>query len=654
MSGPGFPSLFSPFRVKGLTLKNRLFVPGHMTMLAEGGVPNEDLAAYYAARAEGGAAMVTVEAAAVHATARRGGKVISAADDACIPGYRRIVEVCRPAACAVFGQLFHPGRETTRGSDGSLLAAYAPSSVPNERFKVMPAAMSTALIAEVVAGYGAAAARLEEAGLDGVEIVANMGYLPAQFLNPRVNRREDGYGGDLDGRLRFLKEALAAIRARCGPGLIVGLRLSGDEMTHDGLVAEEVLAVCRALDGEGVVDYLNVIGGSSAGIDGAIHIAPPMVIANAYLAPLAAAVKAAVACPVFVAGRINQAQEAERVIAAGQADLCGMTRALISDPQLPAKAAAGRSDDIRACIACNQACIGHEQQGFPISCIQRPESGRERPYGRLRLAAGSRRVMVVGGGPAGMKAAAVAAARGHVVSLYEQELHLGGQALLAQRLPGRAEFGGLVTNLARELELAQVTVLRNCRVDAERIRNEAPETVIVASGARPYRPAIAGDGSLPTFDAWQVIRDEVRPGPSVVIADWRCDWVGLGLAEKLARDGARVRLCVAGTVPGESLQPYVRDHWMGVIHGLGVEVLTYLRLYGCDEDEVYLQHVASGAPVVLERVDALVLALGHSPVTELAGVLADFPGAVRWIGDCLAPRTAEEAVLEGLVAGTEM
>jgi pyruvate/2-oxoglutarate dehydrogenase complex dihydrolipoamide dehydrogenase (E3) component len=321
---------------------------------------------------------------------------------------------------------------------------------------------------------------------------------------------------------------------------------------------------------------------------------------------------------------------------------------------MPNKAMRGALEDIRACIACNQACIGHFHKGFPISCIQNPVSGRELRFGTLARAARSKKVMVVGGGPAGMKAAAVAAERGHHVTLFEAERRLGGQALLAQMLPGRAEFGGIVTNLQRELELAGVQVHRGARVDRAKILAEAPEVVLIATGAIPYRPEFPQEGALQIVDAWAVLRGEVTVGQSVVVIDWRADWIGIGIAEHLAQQGRTVRLAVGGIAAGESLPLYVRDQAAGSLHKLGIRVLTYMRLYGSDSDSVYLQHISSGEAVVIEKVDTLVLCTGHTPVDELSDVLEEMAIESHVIGDAAAPRTAEEAVYEGLKVAAEI
>ena len=259
--------------------------------------------------------------------------------------------------------------------------------------------------------------------------------------------------------------------------------------------------------------------------------------------------------------------------------------------------------------------------------------------------------MVVGGGPGGMKAAAVAAERGHRVTLYEVGRRLGGQVHLAERLPGRAEFGGVTTNLTGEVERAGVQVVTGVRVDPGLVTRERPDVVIVATGATPRRPPMELTGDPVVLDAWQVLEGAAVPDGRLVVADWRCDWIGLGLAELLAERGHRVTLGVDGYHPGQRIQQYVRDAMTAAVTRAGVEIIPLVRLFGYDGGAVFFQHVLTGDAVIVEDVAGLVLAQGHDPVDDLLTSLeapGAFEGEVHGIGDCLAPRTVEEAVLEGL------
>lgn len=644
-----FTHLFSPSDIGSVTIKNRIVSTGHDTTLIHKGMVTEDLIAYQQARAAGGAGLIVTQVAGVHETARYTSHILMAVSDEVIEGYTKLTTACHKHGAKVFAQLFHPGREIMEGQDGTVPVAYAPSLSPSERFHTIPRALSIKMIAEIVQGYGQAAARLKSAGADGVEIVASHGYLPAQFLSASVNRREDAYGGNEESRRRFLEEVLASVRAATGPGFPIGLRISGDEHDPEAMGIETSLRTIEAV--QETIDYVSVVAGSSASLGGATHIVPPMAMENAYVAPFAATVKSKVSIPVMVTGRINQPQIAEQVLSTAQADFCGMTRALICDPEMPNKANS-EPDDIRACIGCNQACIGHFHKGYPISCIQHPETGRELTYGKPDKVNIPKRIIVIGGGPAGLKAAAVAAERGHVVELFEASSRLGGQALLAQLVPGRSEFGGIVTNLTHEAERAGAKLSTGVKVDRDFILQAKPDAVIVATGAKPRWPkGTEIDESVHVVDAWQVLKGEANIGSSVLIADWKSDWIGLGLAQKLAEDGCRVRLAVNGLHAGETIPFYVRDMAVGKVQSLGVEIIPYTRLYGADSNTVYLQHTANQEAIVFEDVDTLVLSQGHEPVDNLIEQLEGFVGEVLAAGDCLAARTAEEAVLEGLKAG---
>ncbi|HCU90857.1 MAG TPA: hypothetical protein DGR97_12980 [Gammaproteobacteria bacterium] len=312
-----------------------------------------------------------------------------------------------------------------------------------------------------------------------------------------------------------------------------------------------------------------------------------------------------------------------------------------------------RADDIRVCIACNQACIGHYALGAPISCIQFPESGRELEYGNRVTVDSSREVLVVGGGPAGLKAAAVAAERGHQVTLYEKSKRLGGQVLLAQLLPERSEFGGIITNLEHEARTAGVDIKLGSEITTDALRASEADVIVIASGATPHIPDIEITDSANVVTAWEVINDEAECGSRIVVADWRGDWVGIGLARKLIKAGHQVRLATVANCAGFNMQFYTRDPMIAEIDQLGVQFTHYARLAGADEGTAYFVH-ASGGHMMDFECDTLVLAYGHDSEMDLFNSLEDSRTEVHVIGDALSPRTAEEAVLEGLKVGSKI
>ena len=653
MTNP-FPRLFSEIRLGPVTARNRIVSSGHDTVMAVDGKVTDQLVAYQEARARGGVGLIVAQVAGIHQSAKYTGSVLMADDDSCIPGLSRLADAVHRHGALLFQQLFHDGREMMDSGEGMLPVALSASAVPNERFHIMPRAMTADQVREMIGCYASAAERMRTAGHDGVEVVASHGYLPAQFLNQRTNRRDDEYGGSLANRMRFLREVLAAVRRAVGAGLAVGLRMSIGEEADDGMTQEEGLEVLAAMRGEGLFDYVSVVAGTSATIAGSDHIVPPMTMVSGYTVPLARRVKDVVDVPVMVAGRINQPQDAERYLSAGDVDAVVMTRALICDPEMPAKAHHGAVDDIRACIGCNQSCIGHFHLGYPISCIQHPETGRELTYGVRIRATRSRRIVVVGGGPGGMKAAAVAAERGHQVTLLEAAAQLGGQVLLAQQLPGRAEFGGAVSNLRREMECAGVEIRLRTPGSVDLIQSLQPDAVVLATGATPRRASLEVLGEPVVLDAWEVLRGAEVARGRVVVADWRCDWIGLGVAILMAERGNSVTLAVSGYHAGQRIQQYVRDEMIKHALRRDVEIIPLVRPYGADTDTVYLQHVLTGEPVIVEAVSALVMSQGHESVNDLEQGLRSSGTAVHMVGDCLAPRTVEEAVFEGLKVGTAL
>lgn len=646
-----FPRLFEPIEVGQLTLKNRLFSAGYALTMSDQHHVTDQMVAYYDARARGGIALMISQAIAVHhESGFYTAKMLHVDGDEYIEGLARLAEVCHQNDCLIFGQLFHVGCEGHASADGGPAQAFGPSPRATEMYHSWSQEMSPELIEEVITAYGAGAARFQRAGFDGAELLASHGYLPAQFLNPNINLREDEHGGSFENRLRFVRRVISEVKTTVSNDFVVGMRIS-EEMDHDGLNIETVVEVCQALDSDGELDYYNICVGSESTYRGASQLNPPMGVDQGHVAPLSRQVREVVDKPVLVVGRINDPQIADRILEREQADMCGMARALVCDPELPKKTQEGRVDDVRVCIGCNQACIGHSLIGAPVSCIQHPESGRELIYKVKPPAAKSRRVLVVGGGPAGMKAAAVAAERGHSVTLFERGPQLGGQALLAQLLPTREEFGGIAQNLSRDLHQAGVDVRMKTEVTRALIEAERPDVVVLATGAKPRIPDIEGAADGHVVTAWQILKREVEVGNRVLVADWRGDWVAPGVAELLARSGHNVRIAVPAPRIAEKLEQATGFETIGRLFQSDVEVIPNARLFGIDADTVYLQHTITDDPIVCEDVDTLVLAMGHEPDRELTAALTGFEAELISIGDCRVPRTAEEAVLEGLEVG---
>ena len=646
MAQAALEHLFSPIKIRHLTVKNRILSTGHDTTMPTEGIINERLLAYQRARAEGGAGLIVLQVSGVHESARYTTHLLMATEPNCVDGYRKMADMCHAHGTKVFAQIFHPGREIMEAGEGLLAVAYSASAVPNERFHVMPKPLNQRMINEISEGYVQAARYLHEAGIDGAEFVASHGYLPAQFMSTQVNLREDQYGGSLENRLRFSVDILKAIRAATSDDFVIGMRISADELDGGGLDADEVLAICQALEPH--LDYVNLTLGTSASLGGAVHIAPPMAFKAGYIAEQTKVFKDTLNIPVLIAGRINQPQDADLIIKNGQADMCGMTRALICDPKMPNKAQNNQLDDIRACIACNQACIGHFHKGQPISCIQHPQTGREQQYGDLQAAAAPKKVMVIGGGPAGMNAALIAAQRGHRVSLYESGKQLGGQALLAQNLSRRAEFGGLITNLLQAMSKQDINIHLNTRVDMAKVQAEAADVVVLATGATPYAQPIEADDSILKLNAWQYLQGTAPQGKSVLLTDWRCDWVAPGIAELLVKQGFDVSIAINGLCLGETLPLYVRDELTATAQRLGIKLLPNARLYGYDNGTVYLQHNTSAEAVELEGINTIIACDGQMALDELGDAIEDLGMVLHRIGDCNTPRTAEEAMYEGM------
>jgi NADPH-dependent 2,4-dienoyl-CoA reductase/sulfur reductase-like enzyme len=439
-----------------------------------------------------------------------------------------------------------------------------------------------------------------------------------------VNRREDGWRG---GR-RFLTAVLRAVRA-AAPGLGLGVRISGDSR-----LAEQI-ATDAAAEG---VDYLSITLGDSSGYLGSVGIVPPPPLPENAIAGHAARFR--LGPPLLGNSRVVDVEEADRLVAEGVLDAVGMTRALIADPDLPAKARAGEPGRIVRCVGCN-ICIAHYHAGTPIVCAVNPRTGRERRLPRPERAAARRRLVVVGAGPAGLAAATEARAAGHDVVVLERSDRIGGQLALAGAAPGSA-----VTAARLAANHADVEVELETEATPESVLALSPDAVVVATGARPFEPRLEVDG-VDVIQAWDVLAGGGPAGRRVVVADWGGDPTGLDTAELLRAAGNEVTLALASVTAAESVHQYRRNLYLQRLYRAGVVLAQHQELVGASGGSVRFRNAFARELETSFPADVLVLALGRVPEDELAAALAAAGLRVVEAGDCCGPRSLEEAVLEG-------
>ncbi|HKW92273.1 MAG TPA: FAD-dependent oxidoreductase [Methylomirabilota bacterium] len=646
---PELRHLFSTLQVGGLTLKNRIFSTGHAEAMADDGKVGPRLRAYHEAKARGGAALTIIGGStSVHPSSpATAWSMIANHNDAVIPGYRALAGAVHRHDCLVMSQLTHMGRRSQSDVE-SWHVLLAPSQIPEQVHREVPHEIEPDQIAMLVRAFGDATRRCREGGLDGVELSFAHNHLVDQFWSPLFNRRTDEYGGSLENRMRFGFEVLREIRRQVGRDWVVGARISGDELTRDGLTAADMAEIARRLAASGLVDFLSVVGGAAHTLALQALAVPNMASPHGLFVPLAAAIKAAVpAMPVFHAGRIVDPLHAERILADGSIDMVGMTRALIADPDMPRKAREGRFDEVRPCVGANAGCIDRIYQGKPVTCIQNPGTGRETELGEPTPAASPRRVVVVGAGPAGLEAARTAALRGHQVVLIEREAEVGGQVLIASRAPARAELAGILRFLARQVE--RLPIERRLRVEAsaELVLAESPDAVIVATGSSPYVPTLPGlDGKHVVTD-WDVLLDRAEVGERVVVVDDVHTQRGLSTAEHLVDRGRRVevitRLFYAGQDVGvTSIAPlYAR------LFAKNVTLTPHTDLVAVEGSAVVVANVYTRAERRIEGVDTVVLSMGSRSTDTLYRALKGKVPTLHAVGDCVAPRGIHQAILEG-------
>lgn len=644
-----FRYLFTPLRVGAVTLKNRIFSTGHAEAMAEDGKPGPRLRAYHEAKARGGCALTIVGgSSSVHPSSPASAwNMIANHDHSVIPAYRALAEAVHRHDCLVLSQLTHLGRRAQSDTEGWHVLL-APSQIPEKVHREVPHELEPEQIAMLVRAFGDAARRCREGALDGVELSFAHNHLVDQFWSPLFNRRTDEYGGSLDNRMRFAIEILREVRRQVGREWLVGARISGDELTDGGLSAEDMAEIARRLAAAGLVDFLSIIGGAAHTFPLQAGVVPNMSYPNAVYVPLAAAIKAAVAeLPVFHATRIVDPVHADQILADGSVDMVGMTRAMIADPEMPRKAREGRLDEIRQCVGANEGCIDRIYQGKPVTCIQNPQAGREAELGELRPAPVRKRVVVVGGGVAGLEAARVATLRGHRVVLLEREREVGGQVLIAARTPARADYAGIVRFLARQVEKLPVDCRLGVEATVEDVLAERPDVVIVATGSHPYVPPLPGlDGKHVVTDR-DVLLERVEIGERVVVVDDIHTQQGLSTADFLLARGKRVEVISRLFYPGQDVGITSIVPLYSRLFGAGVVLTPHTDLLRVEGSTVVVANVYSGEERRIEDVDTIVLSMGSRSTDALYRALKDRVPALHAIGDCVAPRGVHHAILEG-------
>lgn len=641
-----FQYLFTPLQIGSVTVKNRIVSTPHTTLLSTDHLIGDRHIAYYEERAKGGAGLIVVETMIVHPSSQPLMNEAFAFDEREVPRYRELSSAVHRHGAKIFVQIAHGGRQMIDGTI-SHLPLLGVSPVPLSVASEVPHEMDEEEIQELIEAYARSAGYVRAGGLDGVELHSSHGYLIQQFLSPLSNVRTDRWGGSLENRMRFALEVLKAVRRTVGDDFVVGMRLSADEFVPGGLTTDDTQEIARHLVASGLLNYISV----SAGLGQTpFLITSDMNFPPASQAYLAGLIKQVVGdTPVFASQRINDPLIAERILAEGQADMIGMSRALICDPELPRKAMAGQLEDIRYCIACNQNCIGRVMQSKSVGCIQNPAAGREREWGigTLLEAPRRKRVAVVGGGPGGMECARVLALRGHAVTLYEKADQLGGQINLITRVASRQEFGGVTRYLSHQMEKLAVDVRLKTEATKELILSDRPDAVVVATGAVPARPPIAGAENGNVCDVSDLLAGRVAPGKRAVVIDGDAFYRAITAADFLAGQGAEVEVLSPLFFAGYHItMPSLVITYMNLC-AKGV-VFTPLHMVKSIEDHtVNAFHVFSFADRTLQDVDTVVLAYPGRADCGLYDQLKGAVSEVHRIGDCVAPRKVDMAILEG-------
>jgi dimethylglycine catabolism A len=652
--GEVLKQLLDPIDVGPFVLRNRIISTGHTTAYNPDGLIGEQEIAYHARKAQGGIALSTTGSTAVHPS---GGApqmhLLVNFDDSVLPGYTKLAAAMHGHGARMLVQLTHLASGFSSHHTGH--PTWAPSQMMGEFARELPHVMTTDEIETLLHAFHQAAARVRASGLDGVELQAFAASLAIQFMSPYTNRRTDQWGGSLENRLRFTLEMVRVCREALGRDRALAMKIAGDELVAGGLHLPEMQEIVRLLDATGMIDFYVVASGNNMERFARVDHWPPTPARQGLHAPLAAGIRQVTTRPVAALARIVNPRLAERLIAEGTCDMVAMVRANIADPDLARKLAEGRLDDIRPCVGDSTACIDRILDGEPMRCIYNPSIGREIQWGATPRAPVARRVVVVGGGPAGLEAARVAAERGHGVVLFEREGELGGNALVTAKQPGREEMIGIATWLARQARAQGVDVRLHTEATVAEVTAERPDVVILATGARSPEPDGFGpEAGIPVVSAWAVLSGTVKPGRRVLVIDHTGQQMGCAVAERVVDEGGTAEVVSRQFHPAidcgltNTVSLYRR------LFRKGVELTAHHDLRSVWDGTVTLFNYYNQRERRVEGLDMVVVVTLAVPDDRLLVPLQKARLEVHAIGDCVAPRDIEYATYEGHRVGRQI
>lgn len=613
---PEYAALLKPLQLGSLVLRNRLISTAHVPGLAEDGMPGEAYRLYHGEKALGGIGLTIFGGStSVAPDSPLAFNQIDASSDRVIPYFEEMAETIHGHGAALMVQLTHMGRRGDWRTPNAL-PLVAPSYSREIAHRSFAKAMEDFDFRRIRQAFADAASRARKGGLDGVELLAAAHQLIDSFLSPVTNRRTDDYGGSLENRARFPLEVLAEIRSRVGTEFVVGLRMSGDEMQDGGMSARECVAAAQLFAESGLIDYLSIYQGTGDTIPELATMLPDMTVPSAAFLHLASAVKKHVDIPVFHASAIRDVSTAARAVAEGHVDAVAMTRGHIADPHIVAKLRDGRPEDIRQCVGANYCIDFGGQSGM---CIYNPATGRERTQPHVLTRSDSRRrVVIAGGGPGGLEAARAALERGHEVVLFEAAAELGGQLILASRVPQRERLAGIVRWLESQVRRGGGEIRLERAASAENILNEAADIVFVATGGRPIVPEF--EGRELCVSVWDLISGRTPPRERILVYDETGLPPALGCADLLSRTGANLELACADRMPGEEVGATLHVAYYRNLIRNKVTVTPNLRMSGARTDGnqlvARLTNLYTGDEVE-RRVDQIVYDIGTCPRREL-------------------------------------